>query len=73
LIAWGQFYEAAGAANFTPMDVNAMSLWQYNFTMSGFRKFHSSASEGPGAPTEDEFERMMSLYGAPSQSIRADA
>jgi len=48
-----------------------MSLWQYNFSLSGFRKFHSSGSEKSKAPTEDEFERMMSIHGAPSQSIRA--
>jgi hypothetical protein len=49
-----------------------MSLWEYSFTLGGFRKFHSSGETKTNAPSEDEFEKWMSLYGEASPSIKAD-
>lgn len=50
-----------------------MSLWEFGFSMQGFRKFHSSGSEDAtsDAPSEEEFERWASAFGGERHSIKA--
>lgn len=48
-----------------------LSIWEFAFTIGGYVKANSSRDEEVSAPSEDEFEKMMSLHGGPSASIKA--
>lgn len=41
---------------FTPQEVEAMSLWQYNAALAGYAK-GQGAEDKPEAPSDEEFMR----------------
>jgi hypothetical protein len=42
---------------FTPQEVDAMSLYQFNAALAGFAHFHGGETP-PEAPSDDDIDRM---------------
>lgn len=55
-------YGNGAAVGYTPQDVRAMSLWQFQAAMTGYAKANGADDKGD-APSDDEFFKAAeSLY-----------
>lgn len=55
--------EFAGAAGYTPAEVDKMSLWEFLCLQSGWQKSRQEGEAGPTAPTEDEYQAALERFG----------
>lgn len=63
MIPWGNLYSIAGAVGFTPLQVREMSLWEFRFSVKGWRDFNCADEESVSAPSVEEFRDFMKREG----------